>query len=188
MKLNSFFLPTVAVLALTVATASADFTSISFSGPGLGQGNNPLTSGFLTEPSLIFEHMDYIDVTMTVDSAGDYNFNQAPLFGGTSNSTGQTWTGFDILILSGGVGTFTDTWSDYPGGLTPLFSPTHLVFSGENVPTSSNIGYVGHFTTTGPGTVILRETPLIPEPSSLAFLGLGIAGCCSLLRRRGAVG
>ncbi len=190
MKPTKLFLTVLTTFGLTAGTASADLTGGSVSGPG-GTGNLPINSGTLTEPNLFFSSIDYIDVTLTVDSAGTYNFNQAPSFGNTFNNTGVTWTGFDLILLGGGVGTFINnppavsSWQDYPGGALASFSSNHIVFSGENIPTSSSFAFTGYLTTSGPGSLTVRETPIAaPEPSSLLLTGLGTLGAGFVRRRK----
>ena len=182
MKTSHRLLAIAAALGLAVSSASAAFVlPIVFSGPG-GTGSDGLTSGNLTEPRLTFTSMNFIDVTMSVDSAGTYNFNQAPSFGGTLNNTGVTWTGFKLAMQAGGVGTFTSPWQDSPGFAQATVTPNSVVFPTENVPSGTSFAFFGNFTTTGPGTVIIRETP-VPEPSSFVLAGLG-ALALGLARRR----
>ena len=122
-------LPLTAALLGLAAHASA----AAFTGPG-GVASDGGTFGSTTEPIANFTSVNYIDVTMTVDSAGSYNFNQAPGLGGTQNNTGFTWTGFDLTISGNAGGVFINpsaaplAWESYPAFLLAAFTPVHVVF------------------------------------------------------------
>jgi hypothetical protein len=163
-------------------------TGVSFSGPG-GVGIDGATFANVTEPSLQFTSVDYIDVYVTVDSAGVYNINQAPGFGGLSNFTGQTLTSLTIENLTPEVGSFLIDWTLYSSPFTSLSNSSNVVVAsgGAGVPNNTGMGIFGNYLANGPGTFVLRETVAVPEASTLALLGA--LGCgVPLLRRRRSSG
>ncbi len=167
-------------------------TNVAGSGPG-GTYSDGTTGTTYTEPQLRYSSVDYIDLSITVDGPGIYNINEAIAFGFVQNNTGQVWTGFDLSVLAGSVGTFINppspnNWGDFSGTLpNTTYAPSDLdVFmSGGTVGGSgSEIEPTGDFTMPSAGTFTVRETPIVaPEPTSLALAGLGTLGA-GLIRRR----
>jgi hypothetical protein len=188
----------IALLAGAGVAKAHEITSGSVTGPG-GFGNPNFFSS-VSEPSLTYTSLDYLDVTLTVDSDGYYDLSQAPGLGGVFNATGTTWTGFKVEILSSNVGVeFTPLQFAPPG--KPLaydygnkfpsvaWSPSLIIFSGGTLPNLTTTAPVMAFQMAGAGTVTFRETPIVPEPSSCA---LGLLGGVSLVgwawrKRRSAV-
>ncbi len=180
----------VLVVGLVPASATAQITGITFSGPG-GTVADGGTSGNLTEPILTYTAVDYIDVSITVNSAGSYNINEAPLFGIIHNSTGQAWSGFQLVNLTPSLGSFDNSWSYYTSPFTSLLNTTTLVVAsgGAGVPDGTGMSMFGNYVTTGPGTLVLRETPIaVPEPATITLLSsaLLLIGGIQLFRRRKA--
>jgi hypothetical protein len=171
----------VLVVGLVPASATAQITGITFSGPG-GTVADGGTSGNLTEPILTYT---------AVDSAGSYNINEAPLFGIIHNSTGQAWSGFQLVNLTPSLGSFDNSWSYYTSPFTSLLNTTTLVVAsgGAGVPDGTGMSMFGNYVTTGPGTLVLRETPIaVPEPATITLLSsaLLLIGGIQLFRRRKA--
>jgi hypothetical protein len=174
-----------AVLSLFVlaGTVSANITSISFSGPG-GTGSDGLTSGTLTEPRLTYTSIDFIDVTITVDSAGSYLINEAPLSGDVFNNTGQTWVAFDLSLQASSVGSFVMNWANNDFA-TVTQSPTDILFSNGSIADNGHFDPYGSFSTPSAGTFTIRETPMtaVPEPSSIGAMALAALGAIFFRRR-----
>ena len=186
MKISHCVFAIAAILGLAASSATAALILPStYSGPG-GTGIDGVAGGNLIEPHLFFSSVDYIDVIMTVDSSGTYNFNEAPAFGSAFNNTGQTWTGFSLQMVGGGVGTFVQSpsvWADYPGFSPANVTATSVLFPTESVLSATSFAFTGYFTASGPGMVTIRETPLVapvPEPAScavgLALLAVAVVG------------
>lgn len=186
MKPLSFFALGTAVLGFVATASAATIVSTAVSGPG-GTGTAGF-SGTTVQPNIFFNTVDYLDVSLTVDSAGNYNFNQAPGIGGTVNFTGTAWIGFELTISSDNGATFTNSispffWQSYPDGTLAAFTPTKVTFSKPVAP-ASGFSFFGFINTTGPGTVTVRETPIAaPEPGSLGLLALSLTGL-GFMRRR----
>jgi hypothetical protein len=159
-------------------TTSAAITSVSFSSSDVNNTGTSSTGGNLTEPFLTYASLNFIDVTIVVDAAGTYTINEAPLFGGVSNHTGQTWLGFDLSLQIGAVGVFNNDWATSNNTFATIVqTPTEILFSGGNVPNNTTFGAFGTFNAVSAGTFVIRETPLtVPEPSSVALFALGIMG------------
>jgi hypothetical protein len=178
MKPVSLFALGITLLSFAVTASAATITASSFSGPG-GTGSEGGMFSNVTSPDIIFTSVDYVDAHFTVDTAGTYNFNQAPSLGSTLNSTGTAWIGFELTISSDNGATFTNSpfvWASLPGPVPAGFTPTKITFS-IPVPTSSGFSFAGYISTTGPGNVTVRETPIVaPEPGSLFLLGASLAG------------
>ena len=182
----------LAILPSAIAGGASGITSVTGSGPG-GTYTNGVTGSTFTEPQLRYSSVDYIDLSITVDTSGTYNINEAISSGFVQNNTGQVWTGFDLSVLAGSLGTFINppspnNWGDFSETL-PItnYAPSNLdVFmSGGTVAGSgSEVEPTGDFTMPSAGTFTVRETPIAaPEPSSLALAGLGAFGT-GLIRRR----
>jgi hypothetical protein len=185
MNLRRLCLHVLAGLIVSIASLpAATITGITFSGPG-GTGVDGGTFSNVTEPRLFYTAVDYIDLTITVDSAGSYDLNEAPGLGFVLNQTGQNWIGLNFASLGGTAGgTFETGWEDFSNHL-PIVSdfPDDVFLSGGTVNDGVTISPTGNFTTTGPGTFIVRETPVTaPEPSRALLLAFGVALC--FLRRR----
>jgi len=159
------------------------------SGPG-GIGFDGGSFANVTEPVLQYSSMNYLDVIVTVDSAGIYDVNEAPGLGGISNFTGQAWAGFQIINLTPEFGSLALDWSYYTSPFNSITNSTTLVVaSGGIVPSGTGMAMFGGYITNGPGTFILREIPLaVPEPSTITLLGTAglMLGACALRRKRSA--
>ena len=176
----------VLVASFVPASATAQITGITFSGPG-GTGFDGGTAGNLTEPVLIYSAVNFIDVSITVGSAGVYNVNEAPSLGRIENLTGQGWSAFELVNLTPGLGSFDNSWSYYTSPFTSLVNTATLVEAsgGAGVPSGSGMSMFGNYVTSGPGTFVLRETPIsVPEPSSVILAAVGCIGLIGLGWRR----
>ena len=183
----------LAILPSAIAGDVSGITSVTGSGPG-GTYTNGVTGSTFTEPQLRYSSVDYIDLSITVDTSGTYNINEAISSGFVLNNTGQVWTGFDLSVLAGSVGTFINppspnNWGDFSGTLpntnyAPSNFSTFLCPAGPSAAGGSEIEPTGNFTMPSAGTFTVRETPIAaPEPSSLALAGLGAFGA-GFIRRR----
>ena len=165
--------------------ASAALVGSSVSGPG-GFGFDGGTFSNVTEPVLHYTSINYLDVFVTVTSAGSYDINEAPGLGGISNFTGQHWVGFEIVNLTPELGSFAGDWSYYtsPFGSIVITPTTISISGGAGVPDLTGMAVFGTFLATGEGTIILRETPIVvPEAASLMMVGSALLlGSISVLR------
>ncbi len=181
---------------LSPATLQAGtITNVTYSF-ALGSSNQVNPTGIFTgynyiEPGLIYNDNLPIDFQVTVDGPGNYSFNEAPLFGFVQNLSGTSWTGFKIEITSGDATISTNTLFDtfmYSGPLTtPTFtnSDTTVTFTGAS-PVASNTTMAPVFGIIfgSAGTFEVRQTPLVPEPSSMALAGFGGVVLAAVGRRR----
>ena len=188
------------VLLSHATTARADITGGTITGPGGVNSPIGIFGGTLAEPSLTYTSVDYLDVSITVDGAGTYLISETPAFGALFNSTGVAWSGFTWELISGPPAAFvynpaSPTFSGIDFSSTfanATGSPTSALFTGGTLPSSSGFQPAIDITVAGPGTFVIRETPIaVPEPSSLVLLGFGAAaivglGCRS--RRHSAAG
>ena len=178
-------LAVVALMAVCMP-ASAEIVGESFLGPG-GTGHEGLMSGFssnLIEPILDFTSNDYIDITIVLDAATTFDINEAPSFGSVINDTGLAWSGFGLENENPDLGRFNDDWLEADASLYFKLwatSDTNVGFSnlfgGPGVSDGEMFALSGHYSTTGAGTVTIREFPTaVPEPKSSVLMVFGTAG------------
>jgi hypothetical protein len=189
----------VAILALNAVWAHSlsalSITAGSVSGPG-GLGS-PNFFANVSEAALTYTSVDYLDISLTVDAAGYYDLSQAPSQGFVTNNSGVPWTGFKIEILSSDVAVeFTPALFPPPGdppaydygGVFPFpaWSTSLILFSGGPLNSGFSMAPVSAFQMAGAGTVVFRETPIVPEPSSvlLATLGSALALATAIAKKR----
>ncbi len=152
------------------------------SGPG-GSGNaNAFTGSTLAEPLLLYTSINYLDLSLTVDSAATYDISEAPAFGRVSNLTGTAWSGFTWELISGPPSSFIYSpgspifsGHDFSGTFTDATgTATFATFAGGTLP--DNVAFQPNFDilVSAPGTFVIRETPIpVPEPSGLVLLAIG---------------
>lgn len=171
-------------------------TDGSVTGPG-GSGNPNIFLN-VAESQLFYTSVDYLDLTLTVNSAGYYDLTEAPSLGSVSNFTGTPWSAFKVEILSSDVGVVFTALQfappGYPlaydyGGVLPIvnWSTTSIEFSGGVVNSPGALAPVMAFQTDGPGTIVFRQTPVaVPEPTTLVQLVVGgmFLSASYLYRRR----
>jgi hypothetical protein len=95
-----------------------------------------------------------------------------------TNLNGHVWTGYSLTIAGGG--TFVSASSVKLPDVT--VSPTEIIFDGGTVGVGEvlDMAFVVNVPSTGPFSFCLTQLP-IPEPATLAMLGLGALG---LFRRK----
>jgi hypothetical protein len=147
-------------------------------------------------------------VALTVARAQSYivNLDAAQAGGGGRTGSGSgTLTVHDGLQLdysitfSGLSGTVNNQHIHGPalpganaGVLVPFSAPVGNLLSGANVPITQTVldhmnnglTYVNIHTTTFGGGEIRGQITLVPEPTTLAFLGLGLVGFAAARRRK----
>jgi hypothetical protein len=175
---------------------NAAVTAISGSGPG-GFVYNQAPSGTTAFLSTNFTASNYIDIHVQIDSAGLYQLYQAPSSWGSTNATGtDTWYGMQFDNLNPSVGNFQLNgpflnFSDNSNKLTlTSFSTTQVIFGlGPNGPVlpANSFSPIAYFQATGPGEIIMRQTPItaIPEPATIfgSVAGLVFLGVTAKRRR-----
>jgi hypothetical protein len=183
---RQILLAVLVLLSSSTITLASAVTGVSFSGPG-GIAFDGGTFSNVTEPQLTYNAIDYIDVLVTVDSAGSYNVNEAPGLGYISNLTGLHWSGFQIDNITPQFGSLAGDWSYYTSTFSLISnSPTQVVASGgAGINSGSGMAVFGDYITTGPGTFVLRETPIAtPEPSTAMTAGLACVALFAARMRR----
>jgi hypothetical protein len=160
------------LLSSSTITLAGAVTGVSFSGPG-GIGTDGGTFSNVTEPRLTYSAIDYIDLLVTVDSAGSYNVNEAPGLGFITNLTGLHWSAFQIDNITPQFGSLASDWSYYTSTFSAISNSTTQVVAsgGAGLDSGSGMAMFGNYITTGPGTFILRETPITTSEPSTALAG-----------------
>lgn len=90
------------VLLGLASSARADIIGVTISGPG-GIGALGPTGGTLTEPALNYSSNLPLDVSISIDAAGEYYVSETTSFAGIAgveNNTGVTWSGFEWELIS----------------------------------------------------------------------------------------
>jgi hypothetical protein len=189
--LNASLLLAAAVAASCLApdARGQNITNITYSGAG-GIGSGPF-SGNTAEPQLTYSSVAPIDLTITVDTAttgfgSTYYISETPAFGYVHNTTGVPWTGFTWQFISGPSAAFDyNTGSPDFSGLdftNPVVFPTVTgtatlaTFSGGTLASGAFFEPAFRFSASAPGTYVLEETPLVPEPTTFAMFGSGLIG------------
>ena len=157
----------------------------SVSGPGGFGSANAFVGATLAEPSLTYNSMAPLDMTLTVDSAAVYDVSEVPTFGSVHNLTGVAWSGFTWELISGPPASFmydpsSPTFSgiDFTGTFPSVTgTATFATFSGGTLADGGFSEPAFKIAVSGPGTFVIRETPLaVPEPSALFLLTIGAIG------------
>ncbi len=172
--------------SLRAGVISGVITSATYSFAG-GSTNQVNTAGLFvgvnyTEPGLIFNDNLPIDLQLTVNAAGRYDLNEAPGFGYVQNVSGTAWTGFKADIISGAAvfstspsDTYISNGSFPPALLSTAFSNGNatVTFSNGTVSSGAEIAPIFTFIAPAAGTYVFRQTPSVPEPSTMILAVLG---------------
>lgn len=161
---------------------------------GLGGGNYALNHpGFIDIPYALFDFGSTTSVTSAI-----LNWDFGSLYGGSSSTEISLYVGSDsdglITTADRFMGTLADT-SVYSGGEIFDFDITSLVnsalLSGPYVAARFEVTAApGSLTSYHGGNFLAPsmtfETSSVPEPASIALLGLGLAGIGFSRKRKGA--
>lgn len=184
------------VLGFPSIVSAAVVTAI-VSGPG-GGGTAVSLSPFIANISyqkITFTSIDYIDISLTVDSAGTYNFHQYPstvvatVYGAnTKNLTGTDWGKLQIFNLDADASSITNVQTIGSVQNITFDNDSALIYgSPVVVPANGSLGVNIQLTVNGAGTYTLREIPVaVPEATTLALVGesLLLGGGTWFFRRR----
>jgi PEP-CTERM motif len=152
-----------ALLPSTVCAGSV--TNVTITGPG-GTGSSAVSLGFPEFGELDFTSLKPLDITFTVDGAGNYLYE--PII---RNDTGATWYAFTLMgagIVSGELPTVFEYIS--------FKTSDSITFLGDIIAYSSpnQLESEFDFTTASAGTFTFEAFPnFVPEPSSWLLLALG---------------
>ena len=159
----------------------AGIIAVNVSGPG-GAGTSIFSPGdSQVDVAKIFSSIDFIDITLTVDTPGSYTiFESRSQVPGVTNNTGKIWIDFEFTLLSAPAGSSFSSARE--GGIfpprfgAPMIGPSRVRFADGEVPSGMNsTGFAPEVTLQigGPGQVVIREQPSIPEPATLALFSTG---------------
>lgn len=165
-------LPNVVSAAVVTATVSGP------GGTGTTQALLPFLAG-LSFQSITYTSNDYIDIALTVDGPGNYDFTQYPVkiistFYGTNtkNLTGTAWKGIEFINLDADKSTITNVHVVSSGPSVTFDNDSAIIYAPTLVPVNGDLGLSVQITTNGPGTFTLREIPIaVPEVSPFALVG-----------------
>ncbi len=147
-----------------------------------------------------FTSVAYIDITFTVDEGGTFNLDETnviPPSTGIKNDTGVAWTDFhfEFVQVPQGATAFFPGVTLYPPFSLGFFGPDATVGAGTgNYTLNSNGHDLGsgdtlnlalHPELSSAGTYVIRETPSVPEPSTLviSLILFGMFGVVWLRKR-----
>lgn len=172
---------------------NAPFYSVGPEDSSLGSGNYALNHpGFIDIPYVIFDFGSTTSVSSAI-----LNWNFRALYGGSGAAEITLYVGNDasgtISVGDRFMGTAVDTFT-YSGGETRNFDLTSFVnasllsgqyfaarFEATAAPGTLSGHYGGNFLT--PSMDATAGTVSVPEPATLALLGLGFAGMVFSKRR-----
>jgi hypothetical protein len=184
-KRCSIFFLAILVLA-TASVAQAVITNVTVTPPGtgglLGYSGVDVTLYKDFNPTV---GLGPVDVNVTVDAPWSIYLHEAPTSQGSGfvhNYSGQTWTDFHFEIVSGNASFILPP--SYDVFTSDTWTATTVDLSGGTVPVGSDFHPTLYLQSTGPGTVVIREIAAVPEPSTLALIGLGALGLWVWVWRR----
>jgi hypothetical protein len=187
------------LLALPSGDAQATMiTNVFVSGPG-GSATTFIDNTDTLAPtdyfSATFTKVAPIDFTVTIDSPGIFYLTGFSGVHGSGivNNTGAAFTAlkFQLLNPPGNALPVIDAQQQTGTPLPNLASDpstfTATISGPPNLPSGSftdfGVGY--HFNGTGPVTVTIELSPIVPEPASVVMTGLGVLALAGYgLRRR----
>lgn len=167
------------LLVPMAARVDADITGVVGDGGGVGSIDSLTFAAGSGNIAKTYNAIGTMSITVTVNGAGFIFFNED-----ITNNTGLDWTDFHWEVS--GVATF-----DFGGG--ELFDPfddntavlsnndTVLDVAGGVLPNGGSFDPLIFLRASGEGEFVLRQFPTIettrvPEPTTLALIGFGLAG------------